>query len=267
VLAYSPGGIANVTVTDLDLAGWDEGVSFYGVNGGSVEECTVAGSAFAAVSLDGGTRNVSVRGSSLSGNGMGVFIRSTQNATVEENAITDSATGGISLYSTGGHRIADNRLVNDVNVLFSGGVLPNTWNCTRTAGTNVVGGPVTGGNYWGSPDRTGWSETHWDEDRDGLADGPYDLWGDGSNVDWLPLVNYVPPAPPLIPGGAGLPADLDGDGRCEDVNGNGRADFADVVLYFTRMTWISENEPVAVFDYNTNARIDFNDVVWLFRRL
>jgi PKD repeat protein len=54
---------------------------------------------------------------------------------------------------------------------------------------------------------------------------------------------------------------------CEDVNGNGRADFADVVLYFNSMTWDAANEPVAAFDYNANGRIDFADVVRLFDRL
>ena len=70
-----------------------------------------------------------------------------------------------------------------------------------------------------------------------------------------------------VPGGTGLPRDLDGDGRCEDVNGNNRKDFQDVVLYFNQMTWIAANEPLTPFDYNQNGRIDFADVVTLFNRL
>ena len=50
----------------------------------------------------------------------------------------------------------------------------------------------------------------------------------------------------------------------EDVNGNGRKDFADVVLYFNQMAWIAANEPLTAFDYNDNGRIDFADVVRLF---
>ena len=64
-----------------------------------------------------------------------------------------------------------------------------------------------------------------------------------------------------------MPRDLNGDGTCEDVNGNGRRDFADVVLYFNQMTWITANEPVLRFDYNGNGRVDFADVVWLFNHL
>ena len=51
------------------------------------------------------------------------------------------------------------------------------------------------------------------------------------------------------------------------MNGNGRKDFADVLLYFNQMSWIAANEPVPAFDYNNNGRIDFADVVWLFNHL
>ena len=79
----------------------------------------------------------------------------------------------------------------------------------------------------------------------------------------------VEPSRPLmvLPGSTALPRDLDGDGLYEDVNGNGRADFADVVLYFNQLSWIAANEPVEGFDCNLNGRIDFADVVWLFNHL
>ena len=53
-----------------------------------------------------------------------------------------------------------------------------------------------------------------------------------------------------VPGGTEEPRDLDDDGRYEDVNGNTRKDFADVVLFFNQMTWIAVNEPVTAFDFN-----------------
>ena len=82
------------------------------------------------------------------------------------------------------------------------------------------------------------------------------------------LVTVELPGPiATIPGGAALPRDLDDDGLYEDANGNGRIDFADVVLYFNQMNWIAAHEPVAAFDCNGNGRIDFADVVWLFNHL
>jgi PKD repeat protein len=67
-----------------------------------------------------------------------------------------------------------------------------------------------------------------------------------------------------LPGFSSLPTDPDGDGIYEDLNGNGRLDFADVVLYFNQMEWIAANEPVSAFDLNGNGRIDFADIVRLF---
>ncbi|RPI38390.1 MAG: hypothetical protein EHM53_09010 [Methanoregulaceae archaeon] len=70
-----------------------------------------------------------------------------------------------------------------------------------------------------------------------------------------------------LPGYANLPTDPDGDCIYEDLNANGRLDFADVVLYFNQMTWIAANEPIAAFDLNGNGRIDFADIVALFNEI
>jgi PKD repeat protein len=68
----------------------------------------------------------------------------------------------------------------------------------------------------------------------------------------------------VLPSFASKPTDPDGDFVYEDLNGNGRLDFADVVLYFNQMEWIAANEPVSAFDLNGNGRIDFADIVRLF---
>ena len=81
------------------------------------------------------------------------------------------------------------------------------------------------------------------------------------------LLTLPGPVPSAIPDGSGLPQDLNNDGKYEDVNGNGREDFADIVLLFNQMSWIAENEPLTAFDYNNNGRIDFADVVTLFNGL
>ena len=67
-----------------------------------------------------------------------------------------------------------------------------------------------------------------------------------------------------VPSAVAEPQDLDGNGRYEDVNGNGRRDFADVVLYFDQLNWIAANEPVSAFDHNANGRCDFGDITALF---
>lgn len=74
-----------------------------------------------------------------------------------------------------------------------------------------------------------------------------------------------PPYLKSLPGLYDLPTDPDQDGLYEDLNGNGRKDFNDVILYFRNIVWIGQNEPLAPFDYNANGRIDFNDLLTLFR--
>jgi TolB protein len=92
--------------------------------------------------------------------------------------------------------------------------------------------------------------------------------GAGNNYDPAWGTTY-PPAPSLVPVPPSTlpPTDTDGDGVYDDVNGNGRADFADVVLYFDALDWIADSEPIGAFDCNGNDRIDFADVTWLFNNL
>ncbi|RPI36443.1 MAG: hypothetical protein EHM53_12385, partial [Methanoregulaceae archaeon] len=86
-------------------------------------------------------------------------------------------------------------------------------------------------------------------------------WNSGMLVNGFTVTAQLPVLP--LPGNTNLPTDPDHDGIYEDLNGNGRLDFADVVLYFNQMQWIAAHEPVAAFDLNGNGRIDFADIVAL----
>ena len=77
----------------------------------------------------------------------------------------------------------------------------------------------------------------------------------------------TPDQPVALPGMNDIPTDPDADGIFEDLNANGRKDFADVTLYFEQMDWIAGNEPVGLFDFNGNSRIDFADIVALFEEV
>ncbi|NMB79345.1 MAG: hypothetical protein GYA23_09675 [Methanomicrobiales archaeon] len=74
-------------------------------------------------------------------------------------------------------------------------------------------------------------------------------------------------APLVLPGQSSAPTDPDHDGIFEDLNGNGEAEFADVVLFFIHIDWIVDNEPRSAFDFNGNGEIDFGDLTNLFKRL
>lgn len=71
--------------------------------------------------------------------------------------------------------------------------------------------------------------------------------------------------PPVV--GSDPPTDPDGDGQYEDVNGNERLDFNDVVVFFQNMDSDVVTSNVDKFDYNENGRIDFDDVVTLFKEV
>ncbi|MBN1165781.1 MAG: right-handed parallel beta-helix repeat-containing protein [Methanospirillaceae archaeon] len=86
---------------------------------------------------------------------------------------------------------------------------PNTWNTTRTAGQNIVNGPYIGGNYYATPDGTGWSQTHPDR-GDGFVAEPY-VFND-KNIDYLPLHLPVTPTP--------TPQTVHAEFSAEPVSGN-----------------------------------------------
>jgi len=71
------------------------------------------------------------------------------------------------------------------------------FNTTKTLGTNIVGGPYIGGNYWGFWNRSGYSDTCTDSDSDGICDSPLLLATVNTTelYDYLPLAIYVPPTP------------------------------------------------------------------------
>lgn len=62
-----------------------------------------------------------------------------------------------------------------------------------------------------------------------------------------------------------LSRDLNGDGLYEDINGNGRSDFNDIVTFFNQMDKVQSDRPWWVFDFDQNGYINLHDVVTLFQ--
>ena len=217
-----------------------------------------------AVAVSNSTGTI-IAGNDLNGDHGSLRIDKSVGTRVTGNQITGKICGIMSLSSAGDAVVFDNAFRNWHNVY--GSPSNTVWNTTPSSGPNVVGGPQIGGNFWAKPDGTGFSETHPDANGDGFIDTPFVNDDYGGGTDYLPLAPWTGPKLVALPGGSGMPTSTAGNGLYDDVNGNGRADFADVILYFNQMTWISGNEPMSGFDYNGNGRIDFADVVWLFNHL
>lgn len=84
-------------------------------------------------------------------------------------------------------------------------------------------------------------------------------------------VNYLTilPQPSLLPlpGQAAIPTDLDGDGLCEDLNGDLQMGLFDLYLFFNNLGWIQENEPLSYFDFSNDGKINLSDLYALFRKM
>jgi PKD repeat protein len=83
--------------------------------------------------------------------------------------------------------------------------------------------------------------------------------------------NYISITPYLekFPTYDNLPTDMNGDYVYEDINGNGRIDYDDVVAWYNNMAWMKMNNNVDVenYDFNFNGRIDFDDAVVLYNMI
>ena len=160
----------NVTIKDLNLTKNGRGVFFWQ------------------------TTNSSIENVNASSNDFGILLYSSSNNMLTSNTANSNTYHGIYLYKSSNNTIYNNYFDNTNNAYDDGN---NRWNITKTAGTNIIGVPYLGGNYWS--DYAGE-----DLDGDGLGDTlfPYNSSGGIQNGgDYLPLVE--PAAPSVFDTGKG----------------------------------------------------------------
>ncbi len=68
--------------------------------------------------------------------------------------------------------------------------------------------------------------------------------------------------PPVVAGTP--PTDPDNDGMYEDLNGNGRLDYNDIIVLFEQFDSDAVRMHVDSYDFNENSQIDFDDIVTLY---
>ncbi|WP_380678285.1 alkaline phosphatase PhoX [Salinigranum sp. GCM10025319] len=86
----------------------------------------------------------------------------------------------------------------------------------------------------------------------------------GAAIDVETRSGVAMTGPSSVGSSASTPTDPDGDGFFEDVNGNGRVDYDDVVLLFNNLESQSVASNARAFDFNENDRLDYADIVTLY---
>ncbi|MFA7035945.1 MAG: NosD domain-containing protein [Methanosarcina sp.] len=128
----------------------------------------------------------------------GIFLREACYVDIINNTIASCAECGIfDQENNNGKRIYNNYFNSSLNIRFGAGEGENTWNSSLASGTNIAGGPYTGGNFWAKPDGTGFSQICVDLDWDGIGDLPYNIYED--EFDYLPLVSRSGPQNSVTP--------------------------------------------------------------------
>ena len=136
-----------------------------------------------------------ISGNIISESNWGIHLNSSDNNIFSGNILASNDVSGLSMCPACDNNTAFNNYLNNI---FNAdiGNKRNAWNIKRTEGTNIVGGPYLGGNFWASPDGTGFSETALDADENGIADLKYN----GTNyTDYLPLVPVSDPQKQILP--------------------------------------------------------------------
>ena len=118
----------------------------------------------------------------------GVSLASSSNDNTLSGSIVHNNDCGIYLAFSSNNLIYNNYFNNTNNTYFEGTNTGNRWNSTKVPGLNTIGGPYLGGNFWASPEGTGFSESATDGNYDGISDSPYSITESGDNIDFLPLV-------------------------------------------------------------------------------
>lgn len=119
-------------------------------------------------------------------------------------------------------------------------IFPVALNTTKAPGTNILGGPYLGGNYWAKPDGTGFSQMCNDWNRDGIGDSIYTV--SAYDVDHLPLVSISKQDHPVFP--------------VADFSANLTGGYVPLSVLFTDF---SQNETSRVWDFDNDGIADSTD--------
>ncbi len=175
----------NVTIKDMNLNKNGAGIVFWNTTRSIIQNVNVTNNNY-GINLDSSSNNTLSRNTVNLNYFYGIYLSSSSNNnTLTGNNASINIYYGIYIDSSSNNLIYDN-IFNNTHNFVSGS---NIWNTTWTPGTNIIGGPYIGGNFWATPGGSGFSQTCQDIDSDGICDSSYIL--DSNNIDYLPLANDI----------------------------------------------------------------------------
>ena len=127
-------------------------------------------------------------------NNRGIYLGSSDYNKIIGNNVTYNEYLGFYECSLCDYNRVYNNYFNNTNMFIKSGS-GNAYNTAKTPGKNIVHGTYIGGNFWGKPDGSGFSNTAVDKDGDGISDSVYSIPG-SIYSDNLPLVIPSNPAAP-----------------------------------------------------------------------
>lgn len=194
--AVSTSIYSTFTINNNEISSCDSGIDIGESYSATVKDNTISNCGTGVVVGDLG--NANIENNMIKENDNGIALMYEARATVVGNTVNFNKKCGLYDNSYGGSTIYNNYFNNTVNVIFgSNHNYPNTWNTTKTAAANIISGPHIAGNYWAKPDGTGFSQTHYDADGDGIAEDEVVL--NEKEIDHAAIVssNIVTPEQPV----------------------------------------------------------------------
>lgn len=111
------------------------------------------------------------------------FFGNSTNGTFNDNIIINASSKSLYVQNTENTRFVNNFINGssyDISVINF-----NNWNISLVNATNIIGGSLMGGNYWGKSDGTGFSDVCHDSDNNGICNAYFQI--NALNIDYYPL--------------------------------------------------------------------------------
>ncbi len=205
----NPVGLLGSPLSDSALSGLNcsynsvAGIRLRTLGGNDVSDTLLIGNlrGMEIVSSSGNT----VSGLMAQGGSVGLYMRNTSESNTVSGSVFIGQSGSSLELDSGntyvsGNLFYDNIFNSSVNFLSDDSVNNvNQWNTTLDCSAeSIIGGECLGGNYWASPEGSGFSDTC-SATESWVCSSSFAP--DEANIDWLPLARYSQPPdtkPPLI---------------------------------------------------------------------